>query len=288
MTTKRKSGPDFIAILIAVLVVVLAGVAIYSAVTIMNEEKAPPPTIEFGGQQIEVNENVQKSELDPDRFYTRDGKVYYNAENIKYGIDVSAHQGDIDWAKVKESGVDFAIIRAGYRGYGQAGTVNADDYFHQNMKGALENGIEVGVYFFSQAITTEEAEEEARFVLDLIEGYDVTYPVIFDWEYIVNVETARTHNYEQFDVSSFANAFSRIVADAGYDSNVYFNPTHGYLIYDIEEISEHTFWLAEYNEKPNFYYGFIIWQYTNKGSVPGISGPVDLNISFIDYYENLA
>ena len=119
----------------------------------------------------------------------------------------------------------------------------------------------------------------------MISGYDIKYPVIFDWEHIVNVESARTYYYQDFDVSSFANAFCEVIRDAGYSTTVYFNPSAGYLIYDVDSISDHAFWLAEYDNVPSFYYKFIIWQYTNKGTVPGIEGSVDLNISFINYYQ---
>lgn len=244
-----------------------------------------PKTIDYNGTQIVVSEKVPKNELDPEKFYSENGRTYYRDPLAQYGVDVSSHQGVIDWAKVKADGIDFAIIRCGYRGWGEEGKINEDEYFRQNIEGALQNGLDVGVYFFSQAITEDEAREEARFVLDLIRGYKITYPVIYDWEHISGVEAARTYDYAHLDVSAFANAFCSEVASVGYNSTVYFNPSYGYLIYDIEEISEHKFWLAHYGEKPEFYYGFSIWQYTNSGTVDGIEKTVDINISFIDYYK---
>ena len=279
--------PFIIKLLLAVIILSVLG---FCAMVIYDRflhpaTNQPSKAVEFNGYIIPISENVSKNELDPQLFYEEDGRMYYDDENVKYGIDVSSHQNDIDWKAVADSGVEFAIIRAGYRGYGSAGTVNADEYFEKNISGALENGIDVGVYFFSQAITEEEARQEAEFVLETISGYDITYPVIYDWEHMDNIETARTYDYSGLDVSAFANAFCSVISEAGYDTMVYFNPSYGYMIYDVEEINAHTFWLAEYKPLPDFYYEFIIWQYSNKGTVPGIEGNVDLNMSFIDLFK---
>lgn len=266
----------------------IAAIIISAAVSIgifIKNTFFKPETLEYNGHILPVSKNAEKNKLDPEKFYSENGRIYYDSDDVEYGIDVSSHQGEIDWAKVKADGMDFAIIRVGYRGYGEAGTINKDEYFDRNIQGALENGLKVGVYFFSQAITADEAAEEARFVLDAITGYDISYPVIYDWEHIVGVESARTYYYEDFDISSFANAFCHEIINAGYDSTVYFNPTYGYLLYDIDEISQHGFWLAQYSDRPSFYYGFLIWQYTNAGSVDGVGTSVDINISFIDHYR---
>lgn len=293
MAYKRKKKNPFKIILIAALCLCVVVAGFFGAAALYNiffspqqpQQEEKGPTMYYNGTEIPISENASKNELDPELFYSENGRIYYNDPDAKYGIDVSSHQGEIDWAKVAADGIDFAIIRAGYRGYGAEGQINADEYFEANVKGALENGLEVGVYFFSQAITPGEAQEEAQFVLDLIKDYNITYPVIFDWEHIIGVESARTYSYEDFDVSSFANAFCQKIADAGYDATVYFNPSQGYLIYDIDEISQHQFWLAQYSSHPDFYYGFSIWQYTNAGTVDGVATNVDINISFIDCYK---
>ena len=131
----------------------------------------------------------------------------YDSNRIEtyVGVDVSSHQYDIDWSRVKAAGMEFAIIRVGYRGY-ETGKVCLDDYFEKNIKGALENGLKVGVYFFSQAITPEEAIEEAEFVLNHIQGYEVTFPVVFDWEPF-SYSTARTNGLDKETLTSCAVAF---------------------------------------------------------------------------------
>ncbi len=196
------------------------------------------------------------------------------------GVDVSAYQEDVDWQKVADSGIRFAMIRAGYRGYAKEGVIMPDRKFEQNIQGALDAGLEVGVYFFSQAISEEEAKEEAEYVLSAIEKYDVTYPVAFDWERIAGSSTARTNGLAPEQVTKCAEAFCEEVADAGYTPVVYFNQDLGYLGYQLDRLKDYTFWLAEYNARPSFYYHFDLWQYTHEGKVPGIQGYVDLNLDF--------
>ncbi len=287
MKKKRNRLGRFLLILLLTAIFIVGVIVIGNMIYDRLFQPAVPTDdgLDYHGHKLPVSENLDTNDLDPSLFYKENGKIYYDGDDVKYGIDVSSHQKEIDWNAVAKSGVDFAIIRVGYRGYGSAGSINPDEYFEANINGALENGIKVGVYFFSQAITEEEAREEAEFTLDMISGYDITYPVIFDWEHIVNVESARTYYYQDFDVSSFANAFCDVIIKAGFSTTVYFNPSAGYLIYDVDSISDHTFWLAEYDDVPSFYYKFIIWQYTNKGTVPGIEGSVDLNISFINHYD---
>jgi len=197
--------------------------------------------------------------------------------SVKTGVDVSSFQLKIDWPAVKAAGVDFAMIRVGYRGYTE-GTIQDDPYFAQNIRGALDAGLEVGVYFFSQAITQDEAKEEAQYVLDKIAGYAVTCPVIFDWE---NVETAaRSDGMGSVLLTACAKAFCDTVAQAGYTPGVYFNQQYGYQEYDLPSLTAYDFWLAEYAVPPTFVYEFQLWQYTNTGTVAGIEGNVDLNLMF--------
>ncbi len=184
-------------------------------------------------------------------------------------------------AAVKESGVDFAIIRVGYRGYTR-GRLYDDLEFENNIKGATAAGIKVGVYFFSQAVTTTEAEEEAGYVLEKISGYKVDYPVVFDWE-PVDDTTARTNAVTGDVVSDCAVAFCKKVSKAGFNSAVYLNKTQSYEFYDLEKISNYDIWYAEYQEKPSMYYNFDIWQYTANGTIKGVDSAVDVNISFKDY-----
>ena len=217
-----------------------------------------------------------------------DGNFYQDGAFVRYdgytpshvGIDVSAHQGRIDWTQVAQAGVEFAMIRAGYRGYTQ-GDLEQDAYFAQNLDGALAAGLEAGVYFFSQAITVEEAAEEAQLVLTMLEGRELAYPIVFDWE---DIEAdARTDGMTSLLLTDIAETFCKTIEDAGYRAGIYFNQRFGYQEFDLLRLQDRVFWLAEYNIPPTFDYDFQIWQYTSDGAVPGIDTPVDLNLSFGDW-----
>ena len=172
------------------------------------------------------------------------------------------------------------MIRLGYRGYG-TGRIVTDTYFETNLKGALENDIEVGVYFFSQAINEEEAMEEAQYCMDLLQDYDITYPIVFDWEPYDSSLNPRTDGLSDEMLTKCAVAFCQAVEDGGYESMVYSNLTYFYLHYDLAQLVDFPLWLAQYNETPTFYYHFSMWQYSSTGTVPGIEGNVDLNIQLI-------
>ena len=198
----------------------------------------------------------------------------YDDTETSYGVDVSSHQEDIDWQAVADEGMDFAFIRVGYRGITE-GELHADDYFTQNIEGAKAAGLDVGVYMFSQAVTVEEALEEADFTLELIKGYDLDYPVIFDWE-----DSSRNKSIDKETLTACALAFCNTIENAGYSAGVYFNTYIGYFLYDFRSIEGFTMWLAQYQDSPDFYYDFQIWQYTETGHVNGIKGDTDLDICF--------
>jgi len=242
------------------------------------------PTVSYRDRELPVWENVPLNQYDPDCIQVdSQGWLRYEGQGVegKVGIDVSAYQGDINWKKVANSGVEFAMIRCGYRGYSK-GVIVEDKNFEKNIKGALDAGLEVGVYFFSQAINVWEAQEEADYVLEAIDGYDVTYPVVFDWEVIAGNNQARTNGMEADDLTRCAGAFCDMVAQAGYTPMIYFNQDLGYLGYELDKLVDYPFWLAEYNDNPSFYYHFDLWQYTHRGKVPGIEGSVDLNLDLRD------
>lgn len=249
-----------------------------------NSENTSDKVISRYGEDIPVDETVNKNEYDPALFSrSEDGRITYGSDTAKSGIDISAYQGEIDWDQVAGAGIDFAIIRVGFRGY-ESGSLNHDDSYEANITGALSAGLDVGVYFFSQAISPEEAAAEADFVLDSIADYDIKYPIVFDWEYITDEgANARTNGISSSVITDCALSFCETVKNAGYTPAIYFNTDLGYTEYEIGRIADHTLWLAEYADYPTFYYDFHIWQYTSAGSVPGIEGTVDLNISFDDY-----
>lgn len=203
------------------------------------------------------------------------------------GIDVSQFQGEIDWYAVKAAGVDYAIIRVGYRGMTQ-GLITEDSCFKQNMQGALSADIQRGVYFFSQAVTVNEAQAEADFVLELLDGADLQYPVVFDWEFPEPTEDMPQETLRAWDVpgdmaSDCAEAFCKRIKEAGYIPCVYFNKHQAYAFYDLEQLKDYDFWYAEYSDVPSVCYGFRMWQYTGEGSVPGIGTAVDLDLCFKPY-----
>ena len=244
----------------------------------------PVEYITYRAHQLPIDEGLQPNPWDKSAFVREGDRITYETEALTalQGIDVSSHQGEIDWKQVADSGIDFAIIRAGFRGYGTQGSLNVDERFHTNMKGALDAGLEVGVYFFSQATDVNEAEEEARLLLRELEGYEVTFPVIFDWERIQD-SAARTNAVTGKTITLMAETFCAQIEQAGYLPGVYFNQDMGYLELELGRLADYPFWLAEYDARPNFHYSFDLWQYSSSGTIPGIETPVDLNLSFRNF-----
>lgn len=206
---------------------------------------------------------------------------YYEGEKpISHkGIDVSKYQEKIDWKKVAQDDVEYAFIRLGIRGYTE-GEIKEDETFEDNINGAIDNGIDVGIYFFTQATSVEEAEEEAEFVLDAIEPYDVTYPVVIDVE-AVNANNARTADLTKEERTKYCIAFCEMIKKAGYTPMVYGNLKTFMLLLDLEKLEDYDKWLAQYDTEVYYPYDFKIWQYTDKGKVSGIGTDVDVNISFL-------
>lgn len=238
----------------------------------------------FGEIWIPALENVPAFSKDKDMLKTRNGRKFYVEDSeitSLLGVDVSVHQDDIDWATVKKAGIDFAMVRLGFRGYG-TGEAQLDENYVQNIEGARAAGLDAGVYFFSQAITVDEAIEEAQMVIDSLDGLDVNYPVVYDWEIIYD-DSARTDNVPVDVLTDCCVAFCEAIEDAGYTPMIYQNKKTTMFKLDLERLTDYDFWLAEYNSEPTYYYDFTMWQYTSEGSVPGIEGDVDLNISFKDY-----
>lgn len=210
--------------------------------------------------------------------YVKDGQVISHK-----GIDVSKHQGEIDWQQVAEDGVEFAFIRVGLRGYG-TGKLVEDEYFEQNVQGALSAGIKVGVYIYSQAINEEELLEEANLVLEKIAPYKIECPVVFDVEK-VSGSNGRMNALSLEERTNLTLLFCQTIENAGYKPMIYHNMEMGALMLDLETLEDYDKWFAYYN--PDFYYPYEykIWQYSHKGSVKGIQGEVDLNISFEPIWE---
>lgn len=197
------------------------------------------------------------------------------------GVDVSKYQGFVDYNKLKKAGVSFVMIRIGARGYG-SGQLILDEYFADNMKGATDAGLSVGAYFFSQAISIEEALEEVALVVEELEGYDVTYPVAFDMESIPG-DDARIDYLSRNEKTDIASVFLNGIKDAGYKPIIYGKKEWLLTKIDLTKLTEYDVWLAQEEHTPDFPYEFDMWQYSTSGKIDGIAGKADLNISFIDY-----
>lgn len=220
----------------------------------------------------------------------------YTAESFSYdgywkclegesalGIDVSEWQGQIDWQQVKAAGVDFVMLRIGWRGSEQ-GVLAPDTLFSTYYDGATAAGLKVGGYFFSQATSREEATQEALYVLELVDGRNFSMPIAFDWEHIG--ENARTWGMDGKTLTACAISFCDVLKRAGYDPMVYFNPDTSLNLLDLAYLTDYDFWLAMYDHPMDYPYRVDLWQYTNTGTIPGIDGDVDINL-YLPYKEEL-
>lgn len=289
----RRTGSG-IFIFMGVTVIVLCAAVLILAVSLFTRpviiQSALPEKVEelnliqFRDQILLVDKSLPLNKYDRDSYSYNGERLNYDDGETKaiFGIDVSSHQEEIDWAKVKADGVEYAMLRVGFRGYTEGG-IQKDNRFDEYIAGALENDIKVGIYFFSQALTPEEAREEARWVISEIKDYDITYPVVFDWEFYHGIVEARSNGMDGETLTQCAIAFCEEIEAAGYKPMIYFNMSLGYLYYDLSEVIDYDFWLAELDEPPIFHYNFQMLQYCQTGTVDGIEIEVDLNISYKDY-----
>lgn len=229
-----------------------------------------------------VLDNVKKHNLKAENFcQNKAGEIEYveNGTVISHkGIDVSKYQGNIDWEKVRADGVEYAFVRLGLRGYG-SGKLVMDEYYDKNMRGALAAGVETGVYFFTQAITVEEAVEEANYVIENMADYGVTYPVVLDVEMIVG-DDGRANDLSQELRTDICIAFCDAIKAAGYTPMIYGNIRCFTQMLDMPRLEAYEKWYAFYDDYMYMPYEVSVWQYTENGSVDGIKGNVDLNISY--------
>ncbi len=243
--------------------------------------------ISLGDIRIPAIEGVPKSTYQNENFVSGgDGFKYYyeNSELCSYvGIDVSVHNGEIDWEKVAASGVDFVMIRLGGRGYGEEGNIFADDNFKDNLKGAKKAGLWVGAYFFSQATNEKEALEEAEFCIDMLGGEKLDYPLAFDWEIVSTGGSTRCDNVDPQALTDAARAFCDKVEKEGYIPALYAGSKVVYYKYDMAQLADVDIWYAYYSDEPDLFYNYTIWQYSQSGRVEGVDGEVDLNICMKNY-----
>lgn len=264
---KKKDRQLLLAVVVIALVIFLVIGGLVLALSSLGRETAELPA-------TQPRATAAPNSYDPQGFYREDGFLHYRGEHL-VGIDVSTHQELIDWEQVASSGVDFAILRIGYRGSSR-GDLYEDETFRANLRGAKEAGLLVGGYFFSQAITPQEAWDEAVYVCELLEDETMDLPIFYDWEEVS--ADSRTGNIRDIPMTDCALAFCRRIEQGGYEAGVYFNQTYGNHYLDLEHLQDYTLWLAEYNEVPGFDYHFDLLQYSDSGTIPGIETDVDLDL----------
>ncbi len=212
----------------------------------------------------------------PNYIYLDDFIAEHKTENTAIGIDVSKWQADIDFNKVKEAGVEFVIMRMGW-GHGYDGNMVMDETYVENMKNAKEAGLKVGVYFFSYATKAESAIEQAEWVVEILDGIELDYPIVYDWEIWSGFDK---YDISFNDLNNQARAFFNVVEEAGYEGMIYGSKTYLNAIWDLPEYKT---WLAHYTSNTDYEGEYYIWQATDSGKVDGISTTVDLNVL---YYDN--
>lgn len=233
---------------------------------------------------VDINEDIPRNKYDyskltyqkPFMNYYEDGKPVSTC-----GVDISANQGDVDFSKLKSAGCDFVMLRVGARGY-SSGNIVSDANFQDNLKAAKKAGLDIGVYFCSQAVSKSEAREEADELLDAISGYSVKYPVAFVMEN-VDDDMARIEALDMTDRTQIAKAFMDRVEDAGYKPMIYGDKEWLLTMVDMEELQDYDVWFAQDSDKPEYPYEFGMWQYDSDASVKGITGDAVMIMSFKDY-----
>jgi len=296
-----RLGPEMIMGILAAAAAVLAALMLILCLPYMKAadtpETLPPQTVETvlpDGEDPELLEHQQPETVpeetepefptippDPNPYDQYDFQYnrhnYLLLQNVKSypGIDVSAYQGEIDWKKVKASGIDFAIIRLGYRGY-ESGKLVEDKYAQDNLAGAAEAGLKVGAYFFSQALNNKEVDEEIDFMLEILGDARLDMPIVLDWE--IPASSARTARMDARTLTNLQLHFCKLMEQKGYQPMVYFNWHQSEHLYYLSELEEFPFWLALYQDRMTYPWKVEMWQYTSSGRVPGIAGDVDINV----------
>lgn len=228
--------------------------------------------------------NVPRNDYDTESFYcdSEDDFIYYHdkdgVRSSVIAVDVSSYQPALDWNSLKAAGVEVAMIRVGYRGYGN-GALVTDAMFDTHIRGALNAGLRVGVYFYTQAVNYEEGAEEARYVLDIISRYDVTCPVTIDTEYLPD-ESARAYDLDVDTRTDAVVGFCETVKEAGYTPMVYSNRNWFVQNLDMSRLGGYKIWVAHYTNEPDFPYMYTGWQYTDQGALDGAANAIDLNVWF--------
>lgn len=232
-------------------------------------------------EDAERGNGVVDEEDEDDSQYTALLDMDERDNAVALGIDVSKWNGEIDWDVVKAEGVEFAIIRCGYRG-SSSGWLVEDPYFYKNITGARKAGIKVGIYFFTQAVSLVEAVEEASMVVALLGDFEPEYPIFIDVEGAAG-GSGRADGLDAATRTAVVNAFCQTIQNAGMEAGVYSSRNWYYNNLELDDTYNHRIWLAEYRQTPLYTGRYDMWQYTSNGSVAGIEGRVDLNVSYLGY-----
>ena len=260
-----------------VLMIMAALFITFSGTKVYAETLSLPEDPEYFKYMKESQEELLKASFTEETYVHNDK---FSDANIRNGIDVSYYQGDIDWEAVKQSGVEFVFIRVGYRGYG-TGAVREDPKADEYLEGATEAGLKVGAYIFSQAITPQEAKEEAAFVISKISGYNITMPIVMDFEYSENLGRLQEADLTRREATDVVNAFGEYAVSSGYTPMIYANKSMLESSLYADEIP-YKIWLANYTTKTEYAGNYEFWQYCSDGHVDGISGKVDCDFWY-DY-----
>lgn len=221
---------------------------------------------------------LEENPLEPSDFRTINGYVTCTAVPTRRGVDVSQYQQEVDWQQVYAAGFDFAFVRIGYRG-NTTGDIYADELARQHLADAKAAGLDVGVYFYSQATSPDEAAEEASWCLSFLEGTSLELPVVYDWEWVGS--GARTASMDRQTLTECARTFCQAIEEGGYRSMLYFNSHVSQDLLDLQALQSYPFWFAQYRDAMDYEYKVDVWQYTETGTVPGIKGKVDIDLMFL-------
>ena len=256
-----------------------------AAATLPTEaEEDPEALVRQQEQQAALEETIPSEpivqpESNPygrlDFQYDRNNYLYCLQQESYPGVDVSAFQRNIDWQQVKDSGIRFAMLRLGYRGY-ESGKLVEDEYIQKNLKATKEVGMPIGAYFFSQALTIQEVDEEIDFMLKVLGDYELHMPIVLDWE--IPTAEARTAQMDPITLTALQEYFCETMTEKGFTPMIYFNWHQSNTLLDLTQLEEYPFWLALYTNRMTYPYHVEMWQYTCTGRVPGIQGDVDINV----------
>lgn len=292
MKTNRAVFLSAIAILVAVIILLSASILAQgprtSMVELISQDGSTAQVDDLNDGRMTIPYyDIPTSQYKPDQFLEQEGVVKYLGGESAIGVNVSEKSGDIDWAQVAASGVDYAMIRVGWREQIK-GRVHVDAKFQQNMEGAINAGLPVGVYFFSQAVSDAEADEEAKTVIEQIRGYSISYPIAIYWKYATKEDGSQNENSRSVrcngeQITGFIDTFCKKISDAGFTPCYLASKSMAYNTLNLSRLSKYDLWYAEYKPQPSFYYDFKIWQYTEEADVPGIPEKTPINISLKKY-----